>query len=181
MKPAPHHDADHHANRASSDSARTMLLPTRDAMAAPAHRRANSVRIGRRVLAPCAALVVGVVWALRHVANAHVPIAKTDRVADWDIELSSSAATPVRALVFGWGAGIHVVTVPRPSDGAGAEHRVAARLPTGGAAYVISLGSVPVDVRAHIIGGSLTRSVHRTRFIRVFQNADGSGVRTVSY
>ncbi|MBV9880015.1 MAG: hypothetical protein JO180_05930 [Gemmatirosa sp.] len=102
-------------------------------------------------------------------------------MANWDVELSSGTPAPAPVLVFGWGAGFHVITVPRPSGEAGVERRVAARLPTGGAAYVVSLGTVPFQVRPHLIGGSLARPISRTRFAKVFQNPDGSGVRTISY
>jgi hypothetical protein len=96
----------------------------------------------------------------------------------WNIELSASGTEPVRALVFGEEAGIHLVSIPATGAPVEDRRRVAARLAQGDV-YLMSLGRSPLQVRTSSpagIGG-VTLSAD-ARFVKLFQRPDRIGITT---
>ena len=97
---------------------------------------------------------------------------------EWNIELSASGTEPVRALVFGEEAGIHLVSIPATGASIEDRRRVAARLAQGDV-YLMSLGRSPLQVRTSgppgVRGVTLSADA---RFVKLFQRPDRIGITT---
>jgi hypothetical protein len=96
----------------------------------------------------------------------------------WEVDVASAGTRPVRALVFGSEAGVHLVRVP-PAGASPSERRTIITRVALGDVYMVSLGRSPLAVRTEsppsIRGMSFTATA---RFVKLYQRPDATGIRT---
>jgi hypothetical protein len=98
--------------------------------------------------------------------------------ASWNVELTSTGAKPVTALVFGREAGVHLVRIPDASATPEERRRVPARLAAGDV-YMVSLGWSQLDVHTSSPKGTAPMTFGaQARFVRLFKDTRGTGIRT---
>ena len=130
----------------------------------------------RRALlgATVAALIAAALWP----RSAPVTDRRTGGAGLWNVELASSGARPVTALVFGEEAGVHLVRLPAAGATEEERRRIPVRLARGDV-YMVSLGRPGLDVRsASPPGTPPMRFTARARFVKLFRDQRGTGVRT---